>query len=125
MLNKKNDKTKWQSASVLKEQAERIDKLVSEGKISSRNAFITEAIRELLEEYAPRFEHYNTYDDRTSIKDRMLGKKGEDIEVFLREDCLQCEICESTKCEHVIYALSLPQVKDVYQKKGLKIPDVE
>jgi len=69
-----------------------------------------------------RFEHINTYEARASIYDNALGKE---IDVYLRPETLICDHCHSINCDHVKYALTLPEVREAYKRKGLRIPEIE
>jgi len=86
----------------------------------------TKLVRFLIEQFitnfsvTPPYLHHNTYGDHTSIRDNKLEKL---IDVYLKEDSLWCEECELTDCGHVEFTLSLDQVKEAYQKKGLKMPN--
>ena len=71
---------------------------------------------------AERFEHVNTFENRVSIYDNMLGKE---IDVYLQPETLVCDYCHAINCEHVKYVLELDQVQESYRKKGLKIPKIK
>jgi len=111
----------WKSVTIPEDLVRQIEKIHSEMGYASTSAFISDAVRRLLNEYKPRFEHYNTYIDHATIKDNQLGKS---IDVYFRENAAWCELDDSTHCIHVQYALGLPQVKEAYQKKGLKNPEI-
>lgn len=65
---------------------------------------------------APQFEHFNTNQDHATIHDRKLGLY---VDVYPRpEGKLYCSYCESTKCEHIRYALTVPEITGPLRKKG-------
>ena len=63
-------------------------------------------------------EHFNTYNDHATIRDHKLGLY---IDIYTRpEGELWCEHCESTKCEHIRFALTVPEITEPLKKKGWK-----
>jgi len=66
----------------------------------------------------PPLEHFNTYNDHATIRDHTLGLY---IDIYPRpEGELWCEHCESTKCEHIRFALTEPLKKKGWKHKGEK-----
>jgi hypothetical protein len=47
--------------------------------------------------------------------------KGRIIDVYFKPDEVWCEYCEATNCQHVKFALSIPEVQEILNKKGWKI----
>jgi hypothetical protein len=75
-------------------------------------------------ELQPLLEHFNISEEGIQILDRTLAdknSKGRIINVHFKPDKVWCEHCESTVCQHVRYALELPEVQEILRKKGLKI----
>lgn len=63
-------------------------------------------------------EHFNTYEDHATIRDHKLGLY---IDIYPKPDgTLWCEHCESTKCEHIRFALTVPEIIEPLKKKGWK-----
>ena len=90
-----------------------------------------DAIKELIGLYEkeevgsefPDFVHVNVFNDHATIADQKIKRF---VEVFFRDDGTAfCEICESTKCDHVQYAYNLPEVKEAFKRKGLEIPSIK
>jgi hypothetical protein len=82
--------------------------------------------REHREELLPALEHFNISENGVSILDRTLADKtsrGHIIEVFFKPDKVWCEYCESARCQHVKFALDLPEVQEILRVKGWKIPE--
>ena len=74
----------------------------------------------------PKMQHINTFGVHVSIYDNQakLGSRvGTEIDVHLNETDLICDYCHKTKCEHIDYVLTLPEVHDAYKKKGLTLPN--
>jgi len=96
--------------------------------------FITDAIREKCEQLKiltpmpeqPVLEHFNICEEGVRILDRTLANKtssGRIIDVYFKPDKVLCEYCESTSCRHVEFALNIPEVQKILQKKGWKIEE--
>ena len=98
----------------LEERFERIQEVLG---IASR----ADEIRHLIAIFPlppPRFEHINTYEDRITIKDNVLNKN---VNVYLREGGLvHCDVCGLNDCQHIDYALSIPQVIRILNARGWK-----
>jgi len=66
-----------------------------------------------------RFYHVNTEDKHITIQDEKMGCVAD---VYVREQGkLWCEYCDSLDCDHVSYALTLPEVKKALKKKGFDV----
>lgn len=80
----------------------------------------------LLEKYdveidlAPRFEHFNFYEDHVTIWDR---KEKRLVDVYFRNRRVYCEFCKEFDCEHISFALSLPKVVKPLRDIGWIIKD--
>jgi antitoxin component of MazEF toxin-antitoxin module len=70
----------------------------------------------------PRFEHINTYESHATIYD---NKEGREIEVYFYHNGVWCDSCKAPNCEHIRYALTLPEVVGAYEKSGLKLPKID
>lgn len=87
--------------------------------------FVDSAIRELLEELEQkRFSHQNTYDDKVRILDNKIGKMGDIVTIFLRNEFKKgfCDYCESENCVHVKYMWELEDVVKILKKRGFHSP---
>ena len=115
-----------------KELMEEIDNILKRGVMGykSRAEFIKEVIREKLKtipreilEQLP-LEHFNLSENGVRILDRSLANehsRGRIIDVYFKPDKVLCEYCESTRCQHVKFALDLPEVQKILHTKGWKI----
>jgi Arc/MetJ-type ribon-helix-helix transcriptional regulator len=117
-----------------KELMEEIDEIIRHGVrgYKSRAEFIKEAIRKRFEEVktlkptteAPTLEHFNLDEHGVRVLDRSLASKtsrGRIIDVYFKPDNVWCDYCQSSNCQHVKFALNLPQVQNILNKKGWKI----
>lgn len=78
--------------------------------------------RFLVDSTSFHLQHFNTYGDRITIVDNKIRRM---VDVHVRpvgerEFELWCEHCDSTDCEHVKYALDLPEAMKPLEKKGWK-----
>ena len=115
-----------------KKLMEEIDNILKRGVMGykSRAEFIKEVIREKLKtipreilEQLP-LEHFNLSENGVRILDRSLANehsRGRIIDVYFKPDKVLCEYCESTRCQHVKFALDLPEVQKILHTKGWKI----
>ena len=96
---------------------ERFGQIQEKLGISSR----AEVLRHLITIYPlppPRFEHINTYDDRATVKDNVLGQNAD---VYFKDDGgVFCDLCGLDDCHHIEYVLSLPRVRRVLDGRGWK-----
>lgn len=78
----------------------------------------TEVLRSLInwywkqheEELRPRLEHFNFNEQGMLVLDRNLNSI---IQLYFKTDKIWCEHCKSTGCQHVEFALSLPEVQEM------------
>jgi Arc/MetJ-type ribon-helix-helix transcriptional regulator len=117
-----------------KELMEEIDQIIRRGirGYKSRAEFIKEAIRKRFEELKtsqlmpalPPLEHFNLSEQGVRILDRTLASKtsrGRIIDVYFKPDNVWCDYCQSSSCQHVKFALDLPAVQEILDKKGWTI----
>jgi len=76
---------------------------------------IAEEFRRLKPELAPDFEHFNVYDDHITIRDNRIGRY---VDIYARNGDLCCELCGSKNCEHIRFAVEIPEVEKALEKKG-------
>lgn len=113
-----------------KELMDKIDRIIKLGLMGykSRAEFIKEAIRDKLkimlqtiEASQSTLEYFNLNERGVKILDRNIidaGRYGRIVEVNFKPDKVVCEYCKSTNCRHVKFAISLPEVQQILQKKG-------
>jgi hypothetical protein len=95
----------------------------------SRAELVKEAIRDKLKTISqipeqPPLEHFNISENGVRILDRRLGNKttrGRIVDVYFGPDKVWCEHCEASNCQHVKFALSIPEVQEIIQKKDWTI----
>jgi len=63
------------------------------------------------------YQHFNTYDDHATIIDNKIRRM---IDIYPKEEIkeLWCEYCDSTNCEHVKFARTVPKIMEPLEKKG-------
>jgi hypothetical protein len=80
-------------------------------------------IREyLVDNTSFRLQHLNTKEHHITIIDNKLRTT---VDVYPKKpNELWCEYDQSNSCNHVVYALTLTEVRKVLTAKGWKLPDV-
>ncbi len=117
-----------------KEIMDEIDDIIKRGTrgYKSRAEFVKEAVRKRFEELQtqqpqlklPPLEHFNIDEDGVRILDRTLASKtmgGRIIDVYFKPNLVWCDYCQSSNCQHTKFALELPEVQDILDKKGWRI----
>lgn len=64
-----------------------------------------------------RFEHFNTFENYATIKDKKVPNRLFDI-YPKNDDKLWCENCDSLDCEHVKYTLTIRKVVETLHERG-------
>jgi hypothetical protein len=112
-----------------------IDQIIKHGTMGykSRAELVKEALRDKLKTIPqtprlpqPTLEHFNLSEHGVRILDRTLGNKtsrGRIIDVYFKPDNVWCDDCRSSNCQHVKFALSLPEIQEILHKKGWKIEE--
>ena len=129
---KKSKPSDHVTVKIPKELTDEMDKLIGALGFRSRGEIAKEAIRQLLNHYKeslaspelPKIEHFNISENGVRILDRTLANgvsRGRIIDVYFKPDKAWCEYCEATNCQHVKFALSIPEVQKILRKKGWKI----
>ena len=112
-----------------------IDQIINRGirGYKSRSEFIKEAIRKRFEELnlaqptsklVPPLEHFNVNEEGARILDRTLAVKtttGRIIDIYFKPGNVWCDYCQSSSCRHIEFALDLPAVQEILNKKGWTI----
>jgi hypothetical protein len=88
----------------------------------------TDVIRMLITQYydqipieRPTLEHVNLNDLGVLVKDHSLEPpQGRLIQIYFREGKARCEYDETENCRHTDFALELPEVREIFRKKGWK-----
>ena len=71
-------------------------------------------------ETPPFLEHFNLNEEGVLVLDYTLHTD-RIVQIFFKPEGPWCEHCESMKCRHVEFALDIPKVQDILQKKGWKM----
>jgi len=76
----------------------------------------------------PRIKHFNIDEYGVTLVDERLKTEnspfGRILQVYFKNGKAICELCKTQNCEHVKYALSLKKVREIFRRKGWKLPDV-
>ena len=120
-------KSDWRAVQLPKELVDEVEKIIDTSKIKKRgitsiSQFISRLIDEELEHQ--RFIHENTYEDKVRIRDDKIGKLGDIVTIFLKEELKKgfCDYCESENCVHVKYMWELEDVVEILKKRGFQSP---
>jgi len=120
-----------------KELVEEMDRLIGALGFRSRGEIAKEAIRQLLSHYKeslaqpqlqepPKLEHFNISENGVRILDRTIisaTSRGRIIDVYFKPEKVWCEYCDATNCQHVKFAMNIPEVQRILQEKGWKIKE--
>jgi DNA-directed RNA polymerase subunit RPC12/RpoP len=68
-----------------------------------------------------KLEHFNLDENGVKILDRSIGKDGWIVEVAFKQNRAYCSYHHSSRCNHIEFALSLPEVQEILKAKGWKI----
>ena len=90
--------------------------------------FITDAVREKCEQLKiltptpelPQLEHFNISENGVRILDRSLANgysRGRIIDVYFRPEGAWCEHCQTNNCKHILFALTIPKIREIIWKK--------
>lgn len=83
------------------------------------NSILKDAIDrdKFLQAFAPSLMRVGYEGNILFIKDSRMGKTAE---VYLRDQTLYCNICESNDCTHIHFALALPEAAKLFLKRTSK-----
>lgn len=81
-----------------------------------KSDIVSAAIRDFIEKHNPRYEHLNMIEDNVKVIDR---ERNDIATLYFRNGGLvQCDIDESSDCEHIEWALQQPKIKKALEEKG-------
>ena len=117
----------WRPVQLPKDLVDEVEKVIETPEVkktgvTSISQFISRIIDEHLE--SSRFSHQNTYEDKVRILDNKIGKLGDIVTIFLRNDKKDgfCDYCEQNNCVHVKYMWELPDVVKILKDRGFLSP---
>jgi hypothetical protein len=101
--------------------------------------FVTDAVREKCEQLQiltpspqlPPQEHFNISERGVRILDRTIKNgvsNGRIVDVYFRPEGVWCDYCQTDKCRHIQFALTVPKIREIIEKKrmeGWKLPEIE
>ena len=121
----------YTTVSLPKKLLQEIDEVIKSGihGYVSRSEFLKESARKSLDELKakqpppplPTLEHFNLNETGVRILDRTFATQtvsGRIIDVFFSPEKVYCEHCQSSRCNHVLFALELAPVQEILNKKG-------
>jgi len=71
--------------------------------------------RRVAPELSLDLEHINLYDDHITVRDNRIGRY---VDIYARNGVLWCELCETKNCEHIRFAVEVPEVERALEKRG-------
>lgn len=100
--------------------------LYVQNQLGLKNA--TEVVRFLVhrefEVASPMLEHHNLGGDGVKILDRSIPWV---VDLSFKREGIKCHYCKSDSCRHIVFALTVPEVKEVIRKRrkdGWDLPEV-
>jgi hypothetical protein len=120
---------KFRNVSIKTEFANRIEQFIDERpELGYRSIaqFLEDSARRRLETLAsepPRFEQINHDENGVKVFDRQQRQLAE---ISFKREGVFCGLCENESCEHVAFALRIPDLQAILKKKrkdGWKIPE--
>jgi len=119
----------FRGVSLKRELVEQIETFIIEfPQYKSIADFVHEAVRLRMEQIRgsqkPRFEQFNYDENGVKIIDRELHDL---VQVFIKPDGITCSYHKAHDCAHIDFALSIPEVRKILEKKrkeGWKLPEV-
>ena len=100
------------------------DDLTMKG-VNSFSGYVTYMLEEMMQKdktfarYAPKIEKISVDDDRVILKDNIRNRIAE---VTIENGELKCCLCNDNDCVHVGFVFSLPDVYEVLNARGIKVP---
>lgn len=123
----------FRGVSLKRELVEQVENFVQEHpEYKSIADFVHESVRVRMEEVRkshiekplPRFEHFNKGAGGVKITDR---KRHRIADIYFRPEGIFCELDQTDDCEHIDFALTVPEIQDIIRKRrkeGWKLPEV-
>ena len=109
-----------------KELSEEADKLIGKKGFKNKAEIVSEALKELLDQYGANkhFQMLNRTSDGVKVRDVKLGQVAD---IKITPEGIYCPICDASNCEHIRFAIDQPEVKNLIlrkRKEGWKLPDI-
>ena len=109
-----------------KELSKEADKLIGKKGFKNKAEIVSEALRELLNQYGTdkHFQMLNRTSDGVKVRDVRLGQVAD---IKITPEGIYCPICDASNCEHIRFAIDQPEVKNLIlrkRKEGWKLPDI-
>ena len=123
---RKEKESNWTSVKIPAGLADSIERFLETAKARelgyiSKADVVTAAVRQLLDLYRPllrpRLEHLNMFEDHVTIKD---NEQNRIVDVYFKGGRVYCSLCDSESCNHTGFALSIPEVLRILEKKGVR-----
>lgn len=123
----------YRGVSLKRELVDEVERFVKENPSYKGIAdFVHEAVRVRMEEIRksqiekplPRFEHFNKGTNGVKISDRSLHRIAD---INFKPEGIFCELCQSSNCEHINFALTVPAIQAIIRRKrkeGWKLPEI-
>ena len=118
----------WSAVRIKKARLDHINKFLKtkdakEQGITNAADFVESAVKEMIKKFeSRRFEHFNFHDNIIRVLDNSIGDRGDIVELRKHGNELACGYCENTKCVHVKFVWSDPDLILELKKAGLRAP---
>lgn len=91
--------------------------------LTNPTQFVDEAVRLLLAKYElRRFEHFNLHDNIIRVLDTQIGNTGDIIELYVKNNSLNCDYCKASDCVHIKFVWSDQELVNKFKRHGFKSP---
>lgn len=121
----------FRGVSLKRDLVEQVEAFIQEYReYKSVADFVHEAVRIRMQELRKSYENMPTYRKVNSDNEGAKiwnNKKRESADIYFTPKGIRCSLDETETCEHIMYALSLPEVREIirkHRKEGWKLPDV-
>lgn len=121
----KEEKDQWETLKIQRDMSDEIDSFLAteEAKkqgFHSKREFVSHALRTILKDFQTKpYIHLNTYEDKVRVQDNIRKRIAE---IYFKKIGGFCELCESTKCNHIEWIWNQTDLSKLLKDHGLKSP---
>lgn len=93
--------------------------------VNSFSGYVTYMLEEMMAKdktfarFAPKIEKISIDKDRVILKDNI---KNRIAEITIKDGGLECCLCEEKDCVHIGFVFSLPDIYEIINTRGRKVP---
>jgi Arc/MetJ-type ribon-helix-helix transcriptional regulator len=121
----------FRGVSLKRDLVEQVEAFIKEYReYKSVADFVHEAVRVRMQEVRKSYENVATYTKLNSDDNGVKiwnNRKRESVDIYFTAKGIRCSVDQTDTCEHIMYALSLPEVREIvrkHRKEGWKLPNV-